>query len=109
MHCEFKQNVELKNYSTIRIGGKADFLFLPKNVSEIVECLQFAKKQNLPVAVLGNGSNTLCSTSGFKGVVLCTKNFNVTKFRKIKFKFSNKISFAHLIVRKSQFFFSCQF
>ena len=86
MECEFRQNEDLSNYSTMKIGGKVDYLFLPKNFRQVLEVIDFAKSKHLSFAILGNGSNTLCSSFGFKGVVICTKFMKDYEFLYFKYK-----------------------
>lgn len=63
-------NTSLAPYTTFKIGGPADYLILPANVEEVVGVLQLARRQNLPVTVLGNGSNVLVLDKGVRGIVL---------------------------------------
>ena len=95
MECEFRQNENLANYSTMKIGGIADFIFLPKNFRQVLEAIDFANSKHLSFAILGNGSNTLCSSFGFKGVVICTKNMRDYEFLPVKFKKSSKSLFTY--------------
>ncbi len=50
---------ELKNYNTIRIGGKVAKMFYPTTEGEIVEAVLICKKNNLPFVFLAGGSNTV--------------------------------------------------
>lgn len=65
-----EENVELKNFTTFKIGGKARYFFRVKNAGEAGEALRFARKENLPFFVIGGGSNLLASDEGFSGVVI---------------------------------------
>lgn len=65
-----EENVSLAKYSTLGIGGPARFFLLAKNKAEIISALSFAKNKNLPAFVLGEGSNTVFSDKGFKGIVI---------------------------------------
>jgi UDP-N-acetylmuramate dehydrogenase len=68
-------------YTTFRIGGPAKFFCEAKDEDEIVEALEFAKEKNLPIFILGGGSNILVSDKGFDGMILKISNF--------KFQISN--------------------
>ncbi|MBP3619619.1 MAG: UDP-N-acetylmuramate dehydrogenase [Clostridia bacterium] len=78
MFREFEclENVELKNFSTIKIGGKIDYIVFPKNHIELLNVLERIKTNNLRWFVLGNGSNILFSDNGFRGVAVSLKHFN---------------------------------
>jgi len=62
--------VPLAPYTTLRIGGPARFFCEVKGETQIAEAVSFAKGRNLPLFVLGGGSNLLVSDAGFDGVVL---------------------------------------
>lgn len=65
-------NEPLKNHTTFKIGGNADFIVMPQNKSEAVELMRFVIKKSVPYFILGNGSNLLVSDNGFRGVVVKT-------------------------------------
>ncbi len=60
----------LKNYTTFKIGGKAQFFIEPKDISDLRLLLKFGKRYRIPIYVIGKGSNILVSDKGIKGVVL---------------------------------------
>ena len=62
--------VPLAPYTTLRIGGPARFFCEVNGETQIAEAVSFAKGRNLPLFVLGGGSNLLVSDAGFDGVVL---------------------------------------
>jgi UDP-N-acetylmuramate dehydrogenase len=72
------ENIQLKQWTTFKIGGPARFFCEPANKDEIIEALSFAKENNLPVFVLGLGANILFSDDGFQGLVIRQKNENVS-------------------------------
>lgn len=69
-------NESLAKYSTMRVGGVASVVALPKSFTAILRVLDVVKQKKLPYYILGNGSNTLCSSKGFAGVVICTRFMN---------------------------------
>ena len=66
----------LAKYSTMRVGGVARIVALPKSFAAFLRVFEVVRNQKFPYYILGNGSNTLCSSSGFDGVVICTKFMN---------------------------------
>ncbi len=84
-------NEKLDKYSTMRVGGVASFVALPKSFEAFLRVFECARVQNFPYYILGNGSNTLCSSSGFDGVVICTKNMNRITQRVISYKPARKV------------------
>ncbi|MCI5623471.1 MULTISPECIES: UDP-N-acetylmuramate dehydrogenase [Anaerostipes] len=70
-------NEPMKNHTTFRIGGPADIFIVPDTIEEIKTVCEAAKKQGVPVFVLGNGSNLLVADEGMDGIVLqIYKNFS---------------------------------
>jgi len=69
-----QKNISLKNYTTFRIGGSANYFFIAKTKKDIMEAIKMAKQLNLLFFVLGSGSNLLVSDEGFDGLVIKIKN-----------------------------------
>ncbi|MCZ6777086.1 MAG: FAD-binding protein, partial [Ignavibacteria bacterium] len=67
---EFQENVPLSNYTTIGLGGKAKLFTACRSVEQICDCLTYARKNSLPVQILGGGSNILFSDKGYDGLVV---------------------------------------
>ncbi|MBO5505974.1 MAG: UDP-N-acetylmuramate dehydrogenase [Clostridia bacterium] len=66
----------MKNHTTFKIGGNADFLVSPSSMDEISNIISFLKENDINFAVIGNGSNLLVSDKGFRGVIIrLHKNF----------------------------------
>lgn len=74
-------SVALNNYSTMRLGGMADFLAEVRNRDELKEVWNWAKEKNLPVIMVGGGSNIVWKDSGFQGLVMVNKllGFQITE------------------------------
>jgi UDP-N-acetylmuramate dehydrogenase len=67
---KFQEFIPLAPYTTFRIGGPARFFREVEGEAELAEAVSFAKERNLPLFVLGGGSNLLVSDAGFDGLVL---------------------------------------
>jgi len=65
-----QESVGLHKLTTIGTGGPARWLGQPETVQELVEMLVWAEQQELPVAVIGLGSNLLVADDGFRGLAL---------------------------------------
>src|SRR5581483_3747475 len=55
------ENIALKDYTTLKLGGKARYFFITKNEEDIVSAVDFALSRNLPIFPLGGGSNVVVS------------------------------------------------
>lgn len=64
------ENVSLAPLTTFRIGGPALFFVEAKSLTDVQEAVAFAKARNVPLFVLGGGSNLLVADSGWPGLVL---------------------------------------
>ncbi len=60
----------LSKLTTLGTGGPAGWFGTPETEDELVEALAWARGENLPVAVVGLGSNLLAADDGYDGVVL---------------------------------------
>ena len=67
---KIKERVPLKNLTTFNVGGRARYFADVKNYDELSNAIGFSKIQNIPVFVLGGGSDILVSDRGFKGLVI---------------------------------------
>lgn len=65
--------INLKPYTTMRLGGDARFMAVATTPEEVRSLYATAKQQNLPVFVLGGGSNMLVRDEGFDGIVLLNR------------------------------------
>lgn len=62
-------DVSLKPYTWLRVGGKADILFMPADEADLAHFLS-ATPDTIPIHVLGAGSNLLVRDGGVRGVVI---------------------------------------
>jgi UDP-N-acetylmuramate dehydrogenase len=63
-------NIPLKDYTTMRLGGNARFMTEVGSKDEIATVVNNAKAQNLPIFVLGGGSNVIAKDEGFNGLII---------------------------------------
>ncbi len=54
----------------LKVGGPAQLFLEPRNTEELVEVVKAVAEEELPVKILGGGSNILVSDQGFSGVVI---------------------------------------
>ena len=67
---EVIRDTEMRQYTTLRLGGKADWLAFPRNAEEIATLYAEAGQAGLPVTVIGHGSNLLVLDGGIRGLVI---------------------------------------
>ncbi len=66
----YLQDEELKEYTTFKVGGKADVITFPNSIEEIQLIIKKIREFNIRYLILGNGSNVLFTDEGFRGVII---------------------------------------
>lgn len=75
----FKERINLSNYTTIKVGGFAEYFSKPNNTDEFINLINWAHLNNQKCRIIGAGSNLLINNIFLKGLTICTK-----KMRSIK-------------------------
>lgn len=52
-------NEPMSKHTSFKIGGPADIFVKPKNIDELKFIINLTKENNVPLTVIGNGSNLL--------------------------------------------------
>jgi len=65
-----QQNAPLAPFTTFRVGGPADWLVEAKRGEDVRRVLSVAREHDLPVTILGGGSNVLIADAGLRGIVV---------------------------------------
>ena len=60
---------DMSKHTSFRTGGCADIFVKINNIQNLKCVLKFAKEYEMPLFILGNGSNILVSDKGIKGIV----------------------------------------
>ena len=63
-------NEPMKKHTSFKIGGNADLFVSVKTEEELKQILNYAKQKQIPVTIIGNGSNLLVSDDGVRGIVI---------------------------------------
>ncbi|MEK4366099.1 UDP-N-acetylmuramate dehydrogenase [Paenibacillus sp. FSL M8-0212] len=74
-----KFNEPLKNHTFIKIGGNADILIHPTTIDEITKIVEIANLHQLPLTVIGKGSNVIIKDGGIRGVTISLSHFDQIK------------------------------
>jgi UDP-N-acetylmuramate dehydrogenase len=67
---EIKPDVSMKCHTSWKIGGNADFFCIPSHQDQLKEVLSIALNCNLPIYIIGNGTNIWVPDEGIKGLVV---------------------------------------
>lgn len=67
---KIQENIALKDISTFKIGGKAQYMVYAENQQDIIEALRFAQDKDLPIGLIGSGCNLLIQDDDIEGLIL---------------------------------------
>ena len=67
---QVKTEEPMKNHTTFRVGGPAEFFVMPRSAEEVKKVIDLCRRESFPYYIIGNGSNLLVSDQGYRGVVL---------------------------------------
>ena len=68
--ADVRAGVRLDKYTTLRVGGPADYFCEPGTEEDLAGLLAAAETLSLPVLLMGNGSNLLVRDGGFRGLAI---------------------------------------
>lgn len=83
-----KSNEPMSMHTSLRVGGCADLFANVSSYEDLIFCYRHAKEKNIPVFILGSGTNLLVGDKGIRGLVI--KN-NVSKINILE-----KVPFSHI-------------
>lgn len=66
----------MKDHTSFRVGGPADFLVRPETIAQLTEVMHFCRAEHIPSYLIGNGSNLLVRDGGFRGVIIQTRGMD---------------------------------
>lgn len=72
-YMDVRTGISLKQYTTMRLGGDARFMAPAHSVEDVAIIYKNAVTQNLPIFVLGSGSNVIARDEGYNGIVLLNR------------------------------------
>lgn len=72
-----KEHVVMRDFTTMKVGGVADYFFEAKTVDELVKAVKASEKAQVPYFILGGGSNIIFSDYGYPGLVIKNKASNI--------------------------------
>ncbi len=65
-----REQLPLAPLTTLGVGGPARYFAAAQSEAEVVEAVEFARSREVPLLVLGGGSNLVVADAGFAGLVL---------------------------------------
>lgn len=78
-------NQPMKRYTAFKIGGKVDLLLKAHTVEQVRAIIKFTNKHEIPLHIMGNGSNLLVTDEGVRGVILKSELKEMKTHRYVKY------------------------
>lgn len=72
--CVYHENEPMAAHTTFKIGGPADLFIEPVSEEVLSKVVSFCNENEIPLTVIGNGSNLLVSDLGIEGAVIHISN-----------------------------------
>jgi UDP-N-acetylmuramate dehydrogenase len=67
---KLEENIVLAPLTTFGVGGPARYFVNAATQADVLEALRFTRERDLPLFVLGGGSNLVVADAGFRGLVM---------------------------------------
>ena len=67
---EIKKDEIMAKYTSFKVGGKADIFIKIKKLEELEYILKYVKEKDIPLTIIGNGSNVLVKDNGIRGITI---------------------------------------
>jgi len=92
----------MSRHTTWRIGGPADLFLQPEDWIDVEKALNFANDREIPVTIIGGGSNLLIDDKGIRGLVIKTTSLNKLEFAGDKVRVGAGMSLPLLAIKSGQ-------
>ena len=76
---EIQKKILLKNWTSWKVGGLAEYLCFPSNLKDLQKAEAWALEKNLSITILSGGTNVLISDEGISGLVIILNKLNLIK------------------------------
>ena len=77
MNYEILRDVDLKDFCTFKIGGKAKFLCLVHSNTQLIDVCLYCQTHNIKYKIVGLGANLLFDDLGFNGMIIINKTHEI--------------------------------
>ncbi|MFB3884422.1 MAG: UDP-N-acetylmuramate dehydrogenase [Thermodesulfobacteriota bacterium] len=70
IHGRVLFDAPMRRFTSMKVGGPADSLLFPKDVAELRRVARYARRERIPVLILGKGTNLVVRDKGVRGWVI---------------------------------------
>jgi len=74
---EIQEHVVMRDYTSLKVGGVADYFLEVKKIEDLIKAIRTAVDYQIPYFILGGGSNVLFSDYGMPGLVIKNSTANI--------------------------------
>ena len=75
-------DINLKDYTSYKLNGKAKVIVFPKNKHELINLIKFIKDNNIEYKIIGNGSNLIFVKPVYEGILIKLSEFDELEINK---------------------------
>lgn len=75
-------DINLKDYTSYKLNGKAKVIVFPKNKQELINLIKFIKDNNIKYKIIGNGSNLIFVKPVYEGILIKLSEFDELEINK---------------------------
>lgn len=96
-------NEKMSKHTSFKIGGIAECYIKVNSIEELQEVLKISNKNNIPLTIIGNGTNILVKDKGIKGIVakINIKNIKINEDSKVVVGAGNTLAEISQILKKN--------
>lgn len=67
---DIRKNEEMSKHTSFKVGGTADIWIKIKDINELKYILNYSKEKEIPITIMGNGTNLLVKDNGIRGITI---------------------------------------
>lgn len=97
-NSKIKQNEPLSKYTTLKIGGPAEYFFAAQTFQEIVKAVQLVNEAKIPYYILGGGTNVVISDKGLFGLVIRNESRFINIIKRLGKVKNGAVQVEHVLV-----------
>ncbi|MCJ7842011.1 UDP-N-acetylmuramate dehydrogenase [Lederbergia sp. NSJ-179] len=75
-HVQLLQSEPLSKHTFIKTGGISDIFAIPRLIEDLQIIVQYAYQHDIPLTILGRGTNVIIRDSGIRGIVVSLEKFD---------------------------------
>lgn len=97
LHCSVEREKPLASLSTLGVGGKAEVYVEPSESDDFLSVYRFARQENVPLHILGGGSNVVFADGLIPGIVISTRRWDAVWWMSLNDRVVADVQSGHLL------------